>query len=529
MQRDKCCYKIQFLLLITGLVLSPVFRHATIYAEPNKAKDKPAVEFKTDAVDLENKFNAALSGLKKNLIKVYGYENPVLIEGAEYPGIWLECGPLEGAVYGVINPQVAQDNHRIFFHLQRDDGYLPCWIRKDTSGTAQIQMVVPIAATAFETYLLTKDKAFLTEAYNACVKWDNWLVKYRNTSKTGLCEAFCEYDTGHDNSPRWEGLPKACPDNDARKCPEADALPYLAPDLSATVYGGRIALAKMAAILNKPNEAKEWEKKAQAIRQNLLALCFDPESMCFYDLDKNNRFIRIKGDALTRVLSEHVVDQNLFELVYNQNIKNPEAFWTPYPLPSIAVNDPAFVKDITRNSWGGASQALTALRAPRWFEYYGKSTDLVILMEKWLQALVKAKGFRQQLNPWTGEFTPAADGYSPAMLVLLDYVTRLHGVRISENKLEWTCILPETATFSSFILNSRQGKYELALKEDTATLSISDRTIARIEGPCRVFTDMQGNITDIAGIKPQTVSIKLYRQQKQPMQIKLNPDMIYRP
>jgi len=89
---------------------------------------------------------------------------------------------------------------------------------------------------------------------------------------------------------------------------------------------------------------------------------------------------RIRGDALTRVLCEHVVDQPMFERIYARHIKNPEGFWPPYPLPSIAVSDPTFVRDLPENSWGGASQALTALRAPRWFEHYGKSTDLKELM-----------------------------------------------------------------------------------------------------------------------------------------------------
>src|ERR1019366_4544626 len=45
---------------------------------------------------------------------------------------------------------------------------------------------------------------------------------------------------------------------------------------------------------------------------------------------------------------------------------NPKAFWSPFPLPSLAMDDPLFVRSIPPNSWGGASQALTALRAPRW-------------------------------------------------------------------------------------------------------------------------------------------------------------------
>jgi hypothetical protein len=44
-------------------------------------------------------------------------------------------------------------------------------------------------------------------AYRACSAWDDWLMTYRNTRGTGLIEGFCTYDTGHDNSPRWQGIP----------------------------------------------------------------------------------------------------------------------------------------------------------------------------------------------------------------------------------------------------------------------------------------------------------------------------------
>jgi len=207
-------------------------------------------------------------------------------------------------------------------------------------------MVVPIAATAFEAYQQVRDEAFLKEAYAACAQWDDWLVRYRNTRGTGLCEAFCEYDTGHDNSPRWAGLPHACPNSDARICAPVGGLPYLAPDLSATLYGGRVALAKMATKLGRKDEAAKWSKRAEETRRTLLELCFDPETSSFYDLDKNDRFVKIRGDAITRVLGEQVVDQALFERIYAWQIRNERAVWTPYPLPSIAIDDPKFVKPI---------------------------------------------------------------------------------------------------------------------------------------------------------------------------------------
>mgnify|MGYP003110994121 CR=1 FL=1 len=373
---------------------------------------------------VRKKYEEALAGLAGNTKKVFGYEKPVLIEGGSYPGVWLECAPLEGLVYGRYFPEVAKANHEVFFHHQREDGYLPCWIWADRVGSSQIQMVVPIAATALETADLLQDEAFLARAYDSCSRWDQWLRSNRDTRETGLCEAFCQHDTGHDNSPRFKGLPRKCPDDDASICPKTGRLPYLAPDLSATVYGGRVALSQMADRLGKTEEALLWRESAEELRKRIMEYCYDPEDQCFYDVDSEGEFVKIRGDVLTRVLCEHVVDQSLFESIYERHIKSPDGFWPPYPLPSIAVSDPAFDHDLPRNSWGGASQALTALRAPRWFEYYGQSEDLNVLMQRWVDAILKAPGFMQQMNPWTGEFS-TSEGYSPAMCVFVDFVDRL--------------------------------------------------------------------------------------------------------
>lgn len=377
-----------------------------------------------DKQAVKAKYDEALKALEANTVHVFEYEKPVLIEGGNYQGIWLECGPLEGLVYGKLAPEIAKANHGVFFRHQREDGYIPYSVKVDQINASQIQMVVPIAATGLETAVLTQDEAFLTMTYAACSRWDNWLSKYRDTRGTGLCEVFCEYDTGHDNSPRFHGLPKYCLNDDAAICPPSDKLPYLAPDLSATVYGGRCALAQMAEHLGKSSEADMWQQKAEHIRQRIIEHCYDPEDQCFYDVDIDGNFVKIKGDVLTRVLGEHVVDQAMFEQIFTRHIKNPEAFWPPYPLPSIAINDPTFDHALPQNSWGGASQALTALRAPRWFEHYGKFDDLRHLMERWVEAILRAPDFMQQMNPWTGVFSTSA-GYSPSMCVFIDFVDRL--------------------------------------------------------------------------------------------------------
>jgi len=431
------------------LKLAAMTTGATLLPHSAHAQSTPAAAVKTPAFPnkdprWQRTWDAALATLAGNIRILPRYPNPVLIEGAVYPGIWQECGPHEGLVYGTLAPflpeqpgqptplQVARNNHMAFFALQKEDGQLPASIKTTEAGYGQIQMVVPIAATAWELSQLTSDDELLVTAYKACGRWDAWLRQYRDTRKTGLVEGFCTYDTGHDNSPRWKGIPNRCPDADARKCPDIPSMPRLCPDLSATVYGGRIALAHMATALGKGDEASRWHEDAETIRRLIIDKLYSPEDAAFYDLDAQNKFVRVRSDVISRVLGEHVLhrydakDKAIFEAIWTRQIHNPKAFWAPYPLTSIAQDDPTFVRPIPRNSWGGATQALTALRAPRWMPHYGKQAELNKMMQQWTEAISRHTEFRQQMDPQTGDFTQAdPSGYSPAALVYLDYTRRL--------------------------------------------------------------------------------------------------------
>ena len=501
--------------------------HAFAFPE-NADSDFNSLEialFETSDARYQAVYSHALRTLRANIVRLANYPKPVLIEGANYQGAWLECAPHEALVYAPIRADVARNNHLLFFALQREDGQMPCWVRKGAVGFAQIQMVVPIAATAWEVAQQNGDSELLEKAYNACSKWDQWLQKYRDTRQTRLCEGFCTYDTGHDNSPRWAGIPNRCPDGDARKCPPLPSLPRLSPDLSATVYGGRIALAAMANALGMTAEHDRWLADADAIRTAILTRLYSEEDAAFYDRDAQDQFVRIRGDVITRVLSEHVVDQNLFDTVYRHQIHNPSAFWVPYPFPSIALDDPAFVRPIPPNSWGGAAQALTALRAPRWMEHYGKPADLAHLMQRWLEAILKVDKFLQQMDPLNGSFTMGEADYSPAALVFFDFTWRLAGVRKQGKDLEWNVrpMPPDLrASYSWKLVPTRIAK--LRYSAGVAYLRINNRDLCRTSSTVRLVSDEHGNLKHAIGIAeaPANVLLKLSSGREEKFTVRPN-------
>jgi hypothetical protein len=343
-----------------------------------------------------------------------------------------------------------------------------------------------------------------------------------------------------DNSPRWKGMANACPEGSAKNIPKAASLPRLCPDLSATTYGARIALAQMAHALGKDNEAGHWAERAEQIRQLILAKLYVAEDAAFYDLDAQNNFVKINCDILSRVCSEHVPDQKLFNTLWERQIHRPQGFWPRFPLPSSAMDEPSFVRPIPRNSWGGASQSLTAMRAPRWMDHYGRSADFAHMMDQWCEALQTAGSFRQQIDPVSGAITPEeAPNYSPSSLVMTTYTWRLAGVHEEGDELWWNVRANHPAAQdASFRMKTDDGKIaEMRYTKNASTLSLNSRTIATIESEAaRLITDKSDKPKALVciGNRLPTTSItlripgkaSLKRSLRADQRLELTPDLL---
>ena len=217
-------------------------------------------------------------------------------------------------------------------------------------------------------------------------------------------------------------------------------------------------------------------------------------------------FRSIRGDVITRVMGEHVVGQTLFNEVWKAQLHAPKAFWTPYPFPSIAADDPTFVRPIPRNSWGGASQALTALRTPRWMEHYGQYSALTHLMMQWVESIERAGQFNQQIDPQTGNFSPDRGAYSPAMLTYYDFVKRLHGVRPLGDEIEWNCRLPKDGKVTAM----RDGEWQIENAPAGSQLRRNGKTFATVKGPVRVVSTAAGKPVKLIGTEPTLVTATLH-------------------
>ncbi len=381
-----------------------------------------------------------------------------------YPGYWLEH-LYDSVVWAKLFPEdkdIAVSQLKLFLENQREDGKIPCCIfdndiMNSVPGLAkaytgmdtcppgvtvhyeQLQECVSIGSLALEIWKLDPESQDLSLYYDCCRKWDEWMCRNRMTRGLGLVETFGGYDTGHDHSGRFADIkykyalceiPSDYPEGYPVDC---DICPLISPDVNAVFYGNRAALAKMADILGKTEEAASWREKAEDVKHRLIDVCFDAKDYFFYDVDKNNRKIPVKSISITNLYCEHLLDRDMADEIWKRYLGNPEEFATPYPFPGVSISDPTWVCKLKGNDWGYYSQGNVCLRTTFWMKDYGKETEYRELMEKWLSAWCRdgILRFGQELHPMTGEPTKASEWYSTTMLYLL-YAMRELGLDTAE-------------------------------------------------------------------------------------------------
>ncbi|XID93049.1 hypothetical protein ACF3MZ_00470 [Paenibacillaceae bacterium WGS1546] len=496
---------------------------------------RSGVKFAASSGTLENAYYSAVYKLP-DCVSREPDGSLALQEGGVYKGCWLEStGTINAEVLSRFVPSVSQATLEQFADLQREDGLLPYKIVEGRPVFRQIQLVSPPARSVWNHYLLNgKERNFLGKMYAALSRYDEWLEKFRDTRGTGCVEAFCAFDTGHDLSPRfWHVADTPHRGDPARVDPDSPLVPFLAPDLTASVYCSRKYLARMAEELGV---SASWDDRAEASVRALFEHCYDERDGFFYDRDKHGRFVRVQSDSLLRVLACEVGDAELFAASLSRYLLNTRKFFAKYPFTSIAMDDPRFDPHSTYNSWSGATNFLSLIRAPRAFEHHGRHVELTWTMQPILSALSRMTKFGQVLSPWTGE-EGYTESYSPAILCMLDYVERLCGILPTpEGELWFTGLLPypmdhgaKLAEQTAYARAVDGTAYELLNSAEECAILADGRELARFPYGVRVVTDRNGRLQAIVGMTARPIEGPIQWKGKElPFRIDGNERLAYR-
>lgn len=492
---------------------------------------RAAVAFAAVGGRLEERWHRALTELAGCIRPLSGAD--ALFEGGAYPGAWLEStATVSAGILDRFAPEVTRATHLLFAELARDDGLLPYKVTADGPAFTQIQMVTPLAREVWHHYLRSEPTAaarhYLRRMYDAMVRNDAWLAAHRDTRGTGAVEAFCTFDTGHDMSPRFWHVPDRCFRGDpTRFDPDVPTLPYIAPDLTANVACQREHLALIAAELGE--EGAPWRARATASTRALLDQCWDETDGMFYDRARDGH-LRVASDVLLRVLACGVGDDESFGRALEQHLMSTRRFLSHAGFTSIAMDDPRFDDDHTRNSWAGPVNYLTLVRAPQAFEQHGRHAELSLVRRSLLGAVAGHDRFPQCLDPWTGD-AGYTDGYSPAMLWLLDALETDCGVLPRPDGEVWLTGMPPTrldhgqsAAATAAARTVAGVRYELAADDERVEVHRDGMLWLRFPRGWRVVLDRGGRVAGVVGMSPSAVSGELRVDAAPPVALTLGPN-----
>lgn len=453
------------------------------------------VKFDTNDLLLKKLCDSADKKSKLNL-KRFG-DQKVLIEGGGYEKVWLETQPMGGAMYAKRDMEAAVNNQKIFMDCQREDGRLPGSIEyKDGKIIPQFDKFQGFcfAEPALDVYYLAgKDRSYLEQLYETLRRFDEYLWKVRDSDNDGCLESWCVYDTGEDNAVRYGDAPNYWEKDTP---PEGyDKVPIASMDFMGYSYSSRKVMKEIALLLGNKEASEKHRRDAEIVRNKIRDYLWNEEKGAFFDRDKNHDIMpSLLHNNLRLMYWKCMAASDAIRFV-NEHLLNPEEFWTQMPLPSVAANDPLFRNDKV-NSWSGQSQALTFQRAIRALENYGYYEMIPKLGNKLFEAVGDDCVFVQQYDPFTMKpsligVSGEQDAYGPAMLAVLEYMSRMYGVDVCRDRLIWGATKGPDAYYEQ-LWNGH--KYRIENDKYKAFAFIDDREIFSCDRGCRIETDLNGKV-----------------------------------
>ena len=484
-------------------------------SQMNRMLPETSVSFQCKSEKLQRVYDEAEEKCRLNL-KRFG-SDPVLVEGGGYEKIWLETQPMGGEMYALRNLEAAKNNCLLFMRHQRSDGRLPGSIQC-VDGVTEPQFnkyqgfCFPFPALNLY-YLLGEDRAFLLQLRDTLRRFDECLWRTRDSNGDGLLESFCVYDTGEDLALRYGDAP--CWWTEDAPPQGYAVVPMASMDVMSWSFACRDTLAKISRIL-KDGEADAWETSAAQVAAALRQGLWDEGRGACYDRDRNGKTIDILCHNTLRCMYWGSLSADMANRFVKEHLLNPREFWTPFPLPSVAVCDPAF-RNAPENNWSGQPEGLTYQRAILALENYGHHALVTQLGKKLIQTIAE-NGYRftQQFDPFTGKPSlvhavthqpvqegggePIQDAYGPTMLACLEYIAHRFGIHPHLGQVWFSLGSGEEYAYEVMFYDHR---YAIRSDGQHAEIAVDGRSIGAYPCGQRLITNARGQILNAVRIEPE--------------------------
>ncbi|MFK5855837.1 MAG: trehalase family glycosidase [Bacteroidota bacterium] len=312
---------------------------------PKNQLPEPVLETEPQLVDMyyaawQMAWNKIQQGTPKN-----GFEPYYMDEGFnELIYQWDICFITSFAIYGrnVFPVMPSLDN---FYKKQRADGYIQR-VYWETNGqianepTTDEPMVNPplFAWIEWRYYQISGDTSRFQHVLQVLIKYYEWTEKNCRTAKGKGLFYITSLGSGMDNTPR----------NNVGKGAWID---YSSQQALAALY-----ISKIAKVQNDINTQELYSEKYSEIKTKINTLLWNDSTHFYYDFTENevlNSTMHI--GAFWTLISEVCTSDNLPYIT--SHLQNPEEFWRPHLIPTLAANQPEF--DEKGHYWLGSVWAPT--------------------------------------------------------------------------------------------------------------------------------------------------------------------------
>jgi hypothetical protein len=386
----------------------------------------------TDDVKLKKAHYYGMYIVKANEVDAFKEKPPGITHKAIFPsrvsyrGVWLwDTAFLSAPLIATKDYEVCEGAVLTLLDNQRADGSIPnCVVpTREEPLWPPISQPPLLSMNALMIYKAKKyyedEKralAFLKQAYPRLKKFHEFWYKQRDKDKDGMCEylsrsysgIYYSFESGVDDSPLWDEQ-------------GAEAVEDLALNIFLILDKRYLALIEK---LLKENGVSRFigtnsafNKEADKCEQIIINEFYDNDLKLFFSRHRDSHeLIKIKTfECLLPLLLDNLDDKVKDALV--KHLKNTSEFWTPYPVPTVAKDDPTF-----GTRWGSVCWRKPVWMSVNWLiakglmkhGYYREAKELInksieLILNSAISEYSKER-FAENYDPDTGR--KSKDGYA---------------------------------------------------------------------------------------------------------------------
>ncbi|MBI2596348.1 hypothetical protein HYW46_06465 [Candidatus Daviesbacteria bacterium] len=380
------------------------------------------------------------SNRQKGVSKWGGREYDFVCPSAQnYPFQWFWDSAFHAIALLQVDPGLAKQEIICLLQAAQPDGFIPhmiLWekslhkaaennysiILADEFYTATIQPPV-LARAVFRIYQTTKDREFLLQVLPKTINFFNWLKEYRDPDNDSLISIIQPDESGLDACSKYDllfnlsskkKLNKAMRflvksyvpfRKDPKKLPALNIFNWEDVMVNSIYADGLECLEFLSKEAGFSGQAAELKIESQQTINSLMEKCWDKKRGVFWDLygeDEKQAKILTFSSIFPLILKN--LDNSIKDRLISEHLLDKKEFWLPYPIPSVAANEPSFVPDFTNKTiWRGPSWVNI-----NWYIWQALKDDprrqnIATELANRTLKMVEIGGMREFFNPYTAE------------------------------------------------------------------------------------------------------------------------------